>query len=273
MRRKLFEDKPIPTWLQRESMLGKFNRFNVLNESVYYAGCQFDWEPITDFNGWARSFVYADYRVEKEDMVSSFTRQSGIEILFVKDVEKSKLQPYSNTLPRPFLKDFLSSSTDIEYVLENHNEYMREVQSRYPAFATWIVFDIKRNVFEKPKRCSLLYICGEGVATYSSLYNSNEIRPSAIVLTAADGGYGGNWTNFDLNGGIFERTVMSNNAGVPDYLITWHLYNPKTKNAASNSSKNYWDKYVNEVFYRSSEERFSIWKNSDLVERTYFNYD
>lgn len=273
MRRKIFDAKPIPLWLQRESMLSKFNRFNVLNESVYYPGCQFDWEPISDFNGWARSFVYADYRVEKEDVVSSFTRQSAVEIVFVKEVEKSKLQPNSTTLPSPLLKDFLSSSTDTEYVLKNHNQYMRQVQSRYPAFAIWIVFDIKRYAFDKPKRCSLIYICGEGVATYSSLYNSNEIRPSAIVLTAADGGFGGNWTNFSLNGGIFERTVMSNDAGVPDYLITWHHYNPQSNNIDTNLNRNYWDKFVDEVFYSSSEKRFRVWRNSDLVERTNFNYD
>jgi len=74
-----------------------------------------------------------------------------------------------------------------------------------------------------PKRFSILFIAGEGVATFQSLYLSNQIKPYAIVLKG-NIGFAGNWTVFQRRNGILERSVMANPVGFPNYLITDHVY-------------------------------------------------
>ena len=276
-----FDDQPVPTWLKIDSMHGNFNRSNLFNGSVYYPGCQFDLGPIREFCGWARSFVYADYRVRKEDVISMLADRDDIKILFSKDIEQSKLHPMSVPYLQPTLYDFLHNENDrrlshyesFKELKISHNAQIKEITTRYPFFATWIIFEIKKGFSDKPKRCSLLYICGEGVALYSSIYNANEMRPAAIVLTPVDIGFGGNWTYFERNGGIFEKTVMANSAGIPDYLITRGDYWPSEVEDETREFKNYWNNYVDNVSRSSPRHNLNIWQNSEIPKDSYLGYD
>ena len=62
----------------------------------------------------------------------------------------------------------------------------------------WAIFQRKpqTNHGHGPERFSLLFISGEGVATYQAIYFSNKCRPMGIVLRGYSG-FAGNWTKFE----------------------------------------------------------------------------
>jgi len=269
------ENKPIPHWLIRESLIGNFNRWNVLNESLYYPGCNLDWRPIEELLGWCHSFIYVDYEVSKDLVISSFESSNRVKIISIQDIPKSKIQENSTHLVKPELRDFRQARPGDSY-FSHYQEYQRKMernQRNHPPFALWIVFESKDEWTRSLKRGSLLYICGEGVATYNALYNSNEIRPIAIALHLAEGGFGGNWTNFELNNGILERTVMSNTAGIPDYLLTSPPYKPPSNIEEYDpniNSNEFWTNYITRPSSRFDihprSECFDVWCETDLDE-------
>lgn len=56
--------------------------------------------------------------------------------------------------------------------------------SKCKPFCHWFIMEREKDFDEThgPERFSLLYICGEGVATYLQLYNANNIVPIAIAV-------------------------------------------------------------------------------------------
>jgi hypothetical protein len=94
-------------------------------------------------------------------------------------------------------------------------------------FAEWAIYERVDWLEEShgPKRFSLLYIGGEGAATFQALYYSNECAPSAIVLIKSDG-FTGNWTSFRDPYRILAQSVMGNPAGQPEYLFIDSLVEP-----------------------------------------------
>jgi hypothetical protein len=110
----------------------------------------------------------------------------------------------------------------------------------------------------------MLSIFGEGIATYAAIYNSNKLCPIAIVLCRAEIGFGRNWTLFEQRNGAFERVVMSNRGGTPQYLFTWSRYNPHQLFSFTRDREYalYWDKYTHQIPSRSY---LSIWAQQDRV--------
>jgi hypothetical protein len=65
----------------------------------------------------------------------------------------------------------------------------------------------------------LLYIGGEGVATYQALYWSNKTAPKALAIIQPGTGFGLNWTDFREQGAPLNWVVCNNPAGQqPDIL-------------------------------------------------------
>ena len=100
----------------------------------------------------------------------------------------------------------------------------------------------------------------EGVDTYNTIFNSNRLRPLAIVIKSVDRG---NWTLFEQRGGIFERVVVDNEAGIPDYLFADWRYSPQYHNECNTDSP-YWERYTT----RLPDRKFlKIWssKMEDVI--------
>jgi hypothetical protein len=70
-----------------------------------------------------------------------------------------------------------------------------------------------------PERFSLLYICGEGVATYLQLYNANNIVPIAIAVIQPGTGWGFNWTDFRDEEKPLGQVMHKNEKGMPKYFF------------------------------------------------------
>jgi hypothetical protein len=263
MPRKQLPPNPIPSWLTEVKQDSAFDRQSVLTGSIYYPGCRFDTGPIEAYGGFAHSFVYVDYHFDKETLLSEIPRISGYEPLFIKDVSMGELSEYSGAIHDLRISDFYGANVD-DSIQELIHRASLHADKRVSPYAVWSVLERKErtNPGHGPDRLSLLYIFGEGVATYQALYNANRICPLSIVLCGADIGFGRNWTLFEKKDGIFERVVMSNPAGIPKFLFTWSRYDPLGEDDwwASSRFEMYWQKYTKKL---SSRSYLSIWTTND----------
>jgi hypothetical protein len=263
MRRKQLSSNPTPHWLAEVNQDSVFNRQNVLTGSIYYPGCRFDAEPIEAYGGFAHSFVYVDYYCDKASVVSLISRIGGYAPLLIKDVSMGELSEYSCAIRDLRVSDFYGAQV-YDSIQELMCRAIANADESVSPYAVWAVLERKErtNPGHGPDRFSLLYIFGEGVATYQALYNSNRICPMSIVLCGADIGFGRNWTLFEKKDGIFERVVMSNPAGIPKYLFAWSRYDPlgSDERWADEGVEMYWQKYTQKIPSRSY---LSIWTTQD----------
>jgi hypothetical protein len=266
MRRKQLSPNPMPLWLADVNENSHFDRQAVLANSIYYPGCGFDGSPIEAYGGFSHSFVYVDYYCDKETVLKKISKFGGYEPVFIREIENNELSEYTRPTIHPKVTDFYGAHPE-DSISELINRNKSNTNSRQAPFSFWAVMKrrSKTNPSHDPDRFSLLYVFGEGVATYHSLYNSNKIYPTAIIIAGADIGFGRNWTLFEQQDGIFERVVMENPAGIPKYLFTWNRYDPKCTDMEGESQaiKMYWKKYTKRI---PDRKFLSIWT-------TEFKYD
>jgi hypothetical protein len=95
-----------------------------------------------------------------------------------------------------------------------------ELGANFNPYAQWIIYERRKEFGSNhgPDRFSLLFIAGEGAATFQALYHSNRCAPLAITLIRSDA-FAGNWTNFFRPELIFARGVLRNPFGAPEYLF------------------------------------------------------
>lgn len=265
MPKKQLRPSPVPAWLKNVDASTEFNRTDVLKDSVYYPGSDIDGTPLQAYGGFAHSFVYVDYYCDKETVVNNLPRIGGYEPIFIKDISSGELS--SN--PR-FEVEF--KNTDFYGALPHQSvrELIKSTKygsnKRVVPYCVWSVLQRKSstNPSHGPERFSLLFIFGEGVATYASIYNSNNLCPLAIIIKSADIGFGRNWTLFEKRGAIFERVVMANPAGIPRYLFTWNRYDPiglEGREMYQNEDM-YWEKYTKKI---QNKGYLSIWTTEDAI--------
>ena len=70
-----------------------------------------------------------------------------------------------------------------------------------------------------PKRLAVLFVGGDGFATFDALYCQGDGAPPPYLVVAKDHGFGGNWDAFG-EGGLLER-LATNAERRPKYLFAW----------------------------------------------------
>ena len=181
----------------------------LLKDSLYYPACDIDGEVIRYCNLHFEqlkicSFIYADYGTGEERLNEHLDGFLGYHLLATREIMPEDVGANMK----------LAMPEDI-----NPEEYIR-YQDVWHQFARWAVFerDEDRGDNHGPKRFSLLYLGGEGIATYSGLYLRNNITPKAIALIQPGHAFGLNWTNFwDWNGPL-ARTVRMGKS-LPKYYF------------------------------------------------------
>ncbi len=239
---------PLPKWLENATATSTFPINDVLQGSVYYPACYFDGRPVKYLGGYSHSFIYVDFNVKREDLISQLNTFSGYKLAFSRSLEAKDLCFRSFVPMMPTAMD-----GNPEDSLSHCNGDM---------FAEWAVYDRIDSYGDDhgPQRFSLLYIGGEGVATFQSLYFSNRCSPSVIVLIKSDA-FTGNWTNFCYPKEIFARCVMGNPAGQPEYFFSEDL------------SESCWPWYPNKVstivsvpnYNGETHQRLVLWGRSISV--------
>jgi len=261
---KYLPENTAPEFLN-DSSLFTFSPYDVLTNSIYFPGGGLDFKQISIYGKFAHSFVYADYSIEKQDLLDNLSAFVDYSPIHIEELNQNQISHYSSVVKiRPHPSDLWSprifiGELEIEKEIESHAR-------SYP-FIIWVIFEKQNNSYG-PDRFSLLYIGGEGVATYSSIYNSNYLTPSAVILSGTDRGFGGNWTCFEKRGGIFERVVMANPAGMPRYLFTWDRYELPKKFELVRPFEMYWEKYIKRIEPPRSYPRpifeLNIWSTEGL---------
>lgn len=250
MPRKQLPSNPMPDWLMAIDKHSVFHGRDVIDGSVYYPGAGLDQSVIDAYSGFAHSFIYVDYDTHHDFIWARIQRLPGYDVLLIKKVNQKDLASNSIKSQKVYRSDFYPNFLEEEPITKKLNRLNNRIKDGItqahdgmtPDFFIWVVYQrrITTNSGCGPERLSLLYIWGEGVDTYNTIFNSNRLRPLAIVIKSVDRG---NWTLFEQRGGIFERVVMDNEAGIPDYLFADWRYSPQYHNECNTDSP-YWERYT-----------------------------
>ncbi|WP_076791956.1 hypothetical protein [Chlorobium sp. KB01] len=212
---------------QEQIETGMFPLNEVLQNSFYYPSCGFDGGIIKDCNTIGRdlnifSFVYCDYATGEQEFKQEQNTFLGYHVLGSRSVSHSELTP--NGWRPQFPPQF------------NLQDYQR-YRDTWKPFINWTVYerDDNRDDNHGQKRFSLLYLGGEGVATYQALYWTNKIFPRALAIIQPGTGYGLNWTDFRDRNGALAWVINNNPVGQPELIyyggygngysdFNWHGY-------------------------------------------------
>jgi len=201
-----------PTWLmdltECSILTDKFPLLKILKDSLYYAASGFDGDPVKHMLGYFFSFVYVDYHRSHEQLMREIEGRGfkGYRLLGWRSVTREELVPNGWTPAYPRRSD------------GNPNRYRSLFMQ---PFCDWCVFERTPGTLEShgPARFCLLFLCGDGVATFQALYRGNHTFPRGVAIIQDGSGFGYNWTSFRREGGIFYRSVMENPYGQPEVLL------------------------------------------------------
>jgi hypothetical protein len=195
---------------------------SILTNSAFYPGSKFSGRFIKHCNtlyvNWnVTNFVYCDYGVTRWQLEQEMDTFQGYQRIYLKDLNRQELIPNGW---RPQTPPGL-----------NLRDYPMHLNQPQFDFVRWIVYERMEGFGPEhgPKRFSLLYLYGEGVATYQALYWTNRKKPKAIAVF--DHGWGGNYQQFSTPGGYLHWVNRNNPVGLIEYVyyngqeLQWPEYN------------------------------------------------
>ncbi len=209
--------QPVPLWLAElspanpaELKARKFPLMDVLQRSLYYPASGFDGRPVQLLGGFVHSFVYADYGFGKEHLEEVIAQCgfTGYDPAGRRAIIRTELAPadWRPVTPHGFA-----------------HLIPRQAPPGVVPYAEWVIFDRHNGLDDNhgPSRFSLLYICGDGVATYQALYTRNNIAPLVLAVIQPGTGFGGNWTDFSNENDLLGHVVLSkgNSTIVPEFMV------------------------------------------------------
>ncbi len=198
--------RPIPGWLANASAGDDLPLRELLRDSMFYPACGLDGRPVQYFGGADHSFVYVDESWSREDVTTSLDTFRGYRLLFTKPVEREALGIES------FERHAIRLNKSRNFSTRSHPFFN---------YALWAVFE-RADGFDSdhgPDRFSLLYIGGEAVSAYWSLYWRHGVAPFAITLIKCDA-FTGNWTSFrDDRAELATLFITSDWIKPPRYLF------------------------------------------------------
>ena len=184
----------------------------LLEDSVYYPACGTDGRPIKYCNTiWRKfgvnSFVYCDFDMSEERFLGQLKTVLGYHVLAHRSLSRDEYIPEGWTLeleghnPKQYYDTFLGAKRE------------------FPPFAHWAVFerDSGRNPMHGPERFSLIYVGGEGLATFQQFYCHHHIAPRMLCFIQC-WGFAGNWTDFTDPDAAFATTLRRHPECTPEYV-------------------------------------------------------
>ena len=204
-----------PDWLRNFSTETKFNRSEFFSSrTVYYPGSGVDGQPVKlcCLAHAAHAFVYVDYmfqRQEIEEIIDGLNPNErdfrGYQVEYREEVSETDLRPDGWT-------------PHIERSELPHNPY-GFVSNSFVPFALFVVLrrEAKFNENHGPKRFAILFIGGDGHATFDALYCQSDNTPTPYLVVIQDHGFGGNYNKFG-RGGILSRI-----ADICNVIPAWQL--------------------------------------------------
>ncbi|MCC6899938.1 MAG: hypothetical protein IT377_13240 [Polyangiaceae bacterium] len=200
----------MPDWLSRHSRGAPFDRAAFLGSRIiYYPGHGLDGHPVKLFGASraAHCFVYADYKIEWNDIQASLTlgRPSphfrGYSLL--DDIRLAE----SDLVPRGWRPTLSGTGT---------------LPVRHDAVAPFGHLAIleRAQVFDDshgPSRLAFLFLGADGIATYDALFCQRDSVQAPYAVLLQDHAFGGNYDRFGA-GGLMER-IATTAAVFPRWLL------------------------------------------------------
>ena len=188
---------------------------DLLRDSVYYPASRTDGRPIKLCNtAWrslgVNSFVYCDFDVSEREFLADTRTMLGYHVIAHRHLEPSEYIPKGWTLEMaPERGDGRRGGYWDSFLGHGGPRHC----------ASWVVFERNANRGEEhgPERLSVLFVCGEGLATFQQLYCSRGIAPKMLCFIQC-WGFAGNWTNFSACGAPFHRTLLKYKESTPEWL-------------------------------------------------------
>lgn len=187
-----------PDWLRNFSPETKFNRSDFFSSrTVYYPGSGVDGQPvkICCLAHAAHAFVYVDYKFQQQDIEEIIDGLNpnegnfrGYQIEYREEVSETELRPdrWTPHIERSELPD---------------NPYWF-VSNSFVPFALFVILYREANYDEKhgPERLAILFIGGDGHATFDALYCQSDDTSAPYLVVIHDHGFGGNYNQFGRDG-------------------------------------------------------------------------
>ena len=201
--------------LTRESIAsGPVPMDDLLKDSLYYPASSTDGRPIQLCNTvWRRlginSFVYCDYLVSEHGFLADTHTMHGYHVI-----------GWRHLAPSEYVPEGWRLEMVPEAAVGERRSYRDSFDQNGPEHcACWAVFerDADMSPVHGPERLSVLYVCGEGLATFQQLYCSRGLAPKMLCFIQC-WGFAGNWTNFSAVGAPFHRTLLKYRECTPEWL-------------------------------------------------------
>lgn len=197
----------------------------LLINSVYYPACGIDGRPIKRLNPLfseygINSYVYVDYAIGNDFLAANQDTFKHYHIFATRDLKRTDL-----VTGEMGFAEFESIFTP-----EERSDYQKTLlhsPMNIKVFGKWIVYERDNDFSDEfgAKRFSLLYIGGEGAATYAALYLSRNMAPTVLVDINPGISFGGNYSSF--------RSVLTKivNMGkqLPKYSFVGNSDSPSTE--------------------------------------------
>ena len=201
--------EPFPEWLRQPSP--GFDRTSFFgSRTVYYPGSGSDGQPVRLCSRAhaAHAFVYVDSGVsmpEIRDRVRGVGDPGfrGYQVEHDEEVEESVLRPdgWTPHVEPSELKAGADRFADVR------------------PFGLYVVFrrDEDHDAAHGPERFAMLFIGGDGHATYDALYCQPDGTPSPFLVVVQDHAWGGDYDRFGA-GGLLEN-IACRSSVYPKYLL------------------------------------------------------
>lgn len=209
-------DKNTLMQLSKEDVLSqRLPLVDLLVDSLYYPNSRLDGGVIKYSNihlcdEELVSFVYSDYSCSEKDLISRAESDFiGYHVYAHRPVSKEEIganKPY----PKPKMSD--------REIRCGMNFFNGRPQN---PFCHWVVMERDEDFGEEhgPKRFSLLFINGDGVAVFAGLYGVNNITPKVIAFIEPGYSYPGFWTDFADPHACLYQYMKSFPSGMPKYVF------------------------------------------------------
>lgn len=196
----------MPDWLASFSKNDSFDRIAFFSSrTVFYPGSGTDGQPIKLFSStaFAHCFVYVDYGLTQEFLEEELSHPVR------------KFRGYSTYHRLQLNEHDLSPNAWIPHFSFNRHRCGHVVAKPY-AFLEILQREDAYDSDHGPERFAVLFIFGDGIATYDALYCQKDSLSPPKVLVMIDHGFGGNWNRYD-KGGVLHDIALKTHI-YPDYF-------------------------------------------------------
>ena len=196
---------------------------SICSDSCFYPASGLDASPVIILNGFIHSFVFVDYGITRDGYLSEVSSRGfrGYQLALSRDVDRSEIVPddWRPRMPRVF-DEFRGM------------DRLMEAQRNCVPFGHWSIWKRLEGLDDHvgPPVFSLLFLAGEGLATFQGLYERNRIAPRALAIIQPGHAFGNNWTNF-FNAAGPLWTAIEESTLIPNHLLIGTFGDPRDKNS------------------------------------------